>query len=331
MARPYVQAAGENLLDEYLRELERALPMLKALPGVVGITLNGGLSRGFGDGLSEIDITLYLSEAGMRAFSMTRQPIALGITKLNGYLYDIKAVLYSSEREREWDMVAKWDASYARVLYDPEGKIERMLREQLLERPKSTDAGGYMFSAWWYYKLAGDIWLSRGDAIQGHMMLNMAVPPLLTALFVLNGEYAPHEKWLIHMSRSLEWTPDNFEARLEDITIARECTLKSVALRQRAIDAMWHDIDLKLCEGMDAPLPLAQLGAYAKLVKAFDKGVYTLDEFAEAFGLEELNSEPMHALARVEGDLIYIDRDAAANLDETRLYSWFLEAVRAAL
>jgi len=35
------------------------LPRFKEFPGVVGITLNGGLSRGYADHLSEIDVTFY--------------------------------------------------------------------------------------------------------------------------------------------------------------------------------------------------------------------------------------------------------------------------------
>lgn len=58
--RPYVQLTTENKLDELYKHLKSILPKLKKINGIVGITLNGGMSRGYADYLSEIDITLYL-------------------------------------------------------------------------------------------------------------------------------------------------------------------------------------------------------------------------------------------------------------------------------
>ena len=66
MNRPYVQIESENKNATLRRHLKKMLPEFKALPGVVGLTLNGGLSRGYADHLSEIDVTIYLtSEAFM--------------------------------------------------------------------------------------------------------------------------------------------------------------------------------------------------------------------------------------------------------------------------
>ena len=41
-----------------LYHLEKMLPEFEALPGVVGLTLNGGLSRGYADHLSKIKVQL---------------------------------------------------------------------------------------------------------------------------------------------------------------------------------------------------------------------------------------------------------------------------------
>lgn len=78
---------------------------------------------------------------------------------------------------------------------------------KLADPPRRLQAEGPLFQCWWYFRLAGDIWIHRGDTVQGHAMLNKAATQLIEALFSANCEHVPHEKWLIHFSRSLAWTP----------------------------------------------------------------------------------------------------------------------------
>lgn len=44
MNRPQVQIESENKIATLRRHLEKMLPEFEALPGVVGLTLNGGIS-----------------------------------------------------------------------------------------------------------------------------------------------------------------------------------------------------------------------------------------------------------------------------------------------
>ena len=55
MNRPHVQIESENNISMLRHYLEKMLPEFEALPGVMGLTLNDGLSRGYADHLSEID------------------------------------------------------------------------------------------------------------------------------------------------------------------------------------------------------------------------------------------------------------------------------------
>ena len=50
MNRPQVQIESENKNATLRRHLEKMLPEFEALPGAVGLTLNGGLSRGYAEG-----------------------------------------------------------------------------------------------------------------------------------------------------------------------------------------------------------------------------------------------------------------------------------------
>lgn len=65
MNRPQVQIESENKISTLRRHLEKMLPEFEALPGVIGLILNGGLLRGYADHLSEIDVTIYLTSGGI--------------------------------------------------------------------------------------------------------------------------------------------------------------------------------------------------------------------------------------------------------------------------
>lgn len=62
MPRPYVHLQTENKLNQLLAALNESLHIFKSLDGIQGILLDGGLSRGYGDELSEIDILIFLEK-----------------------------------------------------------------------------------------------------------------------------------------------------------------------------------------------------------------------------------------------------------------------------
>ena len=123
MKRPTVQINAANQITTLRQHLDEMLPRFIAFPGMVGLTLNGGLSRGYADHLSEIDLTLFLTPKAFEVWRNGHAPIALGITVLNGQLYDVKHVDDFAEKERAWAGVALWDVSYAEILYDPQNLL----------------------------------------------------------------------------------------------------------------------------------------------------------------------------------------------------------------
>ena len=132
MNRPYVKLNSKNIVNELLMALDKEISKIKSIDGILGITLNGGLSRGYADQLSEIDIVIYLHEDQYGEWQRGTSPIPLGIVKLNGYLYDIKVVALESEKKRSWDSVALWDLSYSKILFDPKGQIEELMKDKLI-------------------------------------------------------------------------------------------------------------------------------------------------------------------------------------------------------
>lgn len=338
MVRPHVQIDTPNQQTRLRRHLEGVLPRLIALPGVIGITLSGGLARGFADELSEIDLTLYLETGTYVAWERGQSPIPQGIAMLDGMLYDLKAVDYATEADREWAQVDCWDFSYAEILHDPHGALAA-LREAKLIPPEPDAAAGPLFSAWWHFELAGNIWLRRKDALQGHLVLNHAVEDLLTALFLANREFVPHAKWLVHMSRSLAWTPAAWPTRLA-AALSASSNLGSLATRQAAIGGLWAEIDRHVLAEIDPafPLNLMQRAYYTQLKRLATAGSLSRAEWEAEAGLSLLNSAPFHGIAVFDGETIRLNTDAFLSAGAEAMYPWHYailaevrEAVRANL
>lgn len=333
MTRPYVQIDATNHVAMLRQHLTEMLPRLIALEGVVGLTLNGGLSRGYADQLSEIDVTIYLTPEAFNAWESGKTPIATGICVLNGQLYDIKYVNHITEAARDWEPVTLWDASYAEILYDPQGHLQQLFASKLAHRPEPGEAEGLLMGCWWYFELAGTIWIQRGDALQGHHMFNQAIIPLVQALFVANREYIPHEKWLLHMSRSLEWKPANWETRLSAAMNTADMTKESLQARQEVIRELWNEVDASIKQKYDADLPvhMMQKTVYERLKLLVSKGSMTVQEWRDLTGGNVPNGDPFHPLIRVEDGRIILDQAALLRIGSADMYAWHyavLQAVR---
>ena len=333
VSRPYVQLNSENIISDLLIQLDKTTEKLKAIDGILGITLNGGLSRGYADHLSEIDIVIYLDKAHYEQWQKGNSPIPLGIVKLDGYLYDIKTVILENEKDRSWDSVALWDLSYSKVLFDPKGHIAELMKDKLSNTSKPSEADGLLWSSYWYYKLAGDIWIHREDALQGHFILSKAVSPLIEALFAANDEYIPHEKWLIHMSRTLNWKPEHWEQRLTKAMSTGDFSIESLIKRQAAIEGIWTDIDLyiKNKEYPDFKLNITQKGCYDLLKFLVEKEIVTVEEWETKASFASLNGDPFYNIVTVDSEKIILDKEKFLSMNPKDMYSWqyeVLEAVR---
>lgn len=331
--RPYVQLTTENKVKELYKHLEDFLPSLKSIPGIIGITLNGGMSRGYADYLSEIDITLFLNSETYKEWMNSKSPITVGITKIKGILFDVKIVDYYSEKERIWNDTDLWDTSYAKVLFDPDQKITQLFKEKLSEIQSMDKVEGMLFNCWWYFRLAGDIWIHRGDSLQGHMMLNEAVILLVKALFIINKEYIPHEKWLIHMSRSLKWLPFNWDKRLSQAMNTGNLTISSLKNRQAIIKDLWKEIDEYLIDNIykDLPVHIMQRTFYELLKYLVYKGTITIDEWESKADIGLLNKDPFHNIVEIKDNKIVVDKTKLLNITQKDMYSWHYEIVNSVI
>ena len=333
MTRPYVQINASNQIVALRQHLQTLLPRFISFPGVLGITLNGGLSRGYGDHLSEIDVTFYLTPETFAAWHSGKSPLALGITVIDGQLYDIKVVDYIAECERDWEEVALWDASYAETLYDPDNLVQELFAQKLGADPDPGRAEALLMRCWWYFELAGEIWIHREDALQGHHMFNQAVTALVEALFVANGETIPHEKWLLHMSRSLAWRPVNWERRLSAGMSTGDLSVESLRARQEVIRDLWQEVDGTIIEKHYPHLPVhvMQKTAYEQLKLLVDEGSMPVAEWRAQTAGDVPNGDPFHAIIRIDEGRIILDRQVLLADENKELYAWHYAVLQAVL
>jgi len=330
MSRPYVNIAINNKINHLLKHLESIMQRFKSLPGVVGITLNGGLSRGYADHLSEIDVTFYLDCESYKKWQTDKGPIPLGIAKFDNILYDIKIINYEVEDKRKYGDIELWDLSYAKILFDTDNQIAELFEKKLSSKPNISEAHGLLWEAYWNFKLAGDIWINRGDALQGHFVLNEAIKPLVKALFIANKEYIPHEKWLIHMSRTLHWTPDNWEERLMKAMNTENLTIEGLIHRQSSIESLFNEIDNFIKTGNYTEFNLAchQKPFYDLLKNLVQMESISIEDWKKISSLSILNMEPFHRITEIYKDMIVLKKERLLSIKAEDLYSWHYEIVR---
>lgn len=330
MSRPYVKLDAKNQIGKLLNHLEEELPRFKSLPGVVGITLNGGLSRGYADHLSEIDVTFYLDCNTYQKWNTNKSPIPLGIVKFDGMLYDIKIINYEEEDKREYGHIELWDLSYAKILFDPHEKIWELFKKKLSVEKEISKAFSLLWECYWNFKLAGDIWINRGDVIQGHLMLNESIKPLIKALFIVNQEYIPHEKWLVHMSRTLNWKPSNWEEKLMKAMDTEKFSIEGLVNRQSIIEQLSNEIDSYIKEKYYPGFTLkGHQKPFYDILRYFVRNESVLmKDWEKISDLEDLNTDPLHMITEICGNKIILNKEKLLSIKPKDLYSWHYEVVR---
>lgn len=333
MARPHPTPMRENELPRLADHLARQLPWIGALPGVIGVSLHGGLSRGYADRLSEVDLTVWLTPSAHEQWLGGTGPLGLGIQMIDAVLYDVTLSDLAAERDADWEMTARWDASYAQVLHDPTRQVAALLADKAAGRPAAGEAAQPLFRAWWSIDLAGAIWVHREDPLQGHLTLGQGLADLVRALFLVNGEYVPHDKWLVHLSRSLEWTPDDWPGRLTTALCDVAPTVDGLRGRRRHLLDLWHDVERRAVTvaAPDCPagLDLTQYEFWRLLSWLVEQAPLPVRTWQERAWPGLLAREPFHRYVTVRDGQVQVDRDRLAAATDADLYPWHLAVVDA--
>lgn len=132
------------------------------------------------------------------------------------------------------------------------------------------------------------------------------------------------------MSRSLPWVPENWEVLLLGAISTGNNTMESIMYRQQCIDAIWKNIDSRICStvGFIRGLSITQKTSYDELLRLTEKDEYTIDEWEELAKVNLLNFEPVHSVFYLDGNRIVFDKESLLNLRPSDMYSWMFEMVK---
>lgn len=295
-----------NLHSGYLsRARQLTQEWSRRFPAIEAVLLSGGVSRGYADEESELDLPLYLTPAGYRSWVLEgRSPIPEGDSLWEGTWIDVSLTTIAAEHRRAWEPVSVWDASFGKVLIDRRGRLRRLLREKVRFRGDPVAMSERYLHADWFVWLGGN-WIDRTDAVTAHHVVTLAFEDFLSLLFEAQGEIPPYAKWRFHLSRSLRALPPRWESRAKDWMAVKSFTAADVQRRMRAARAL-----LRWWRGSYPTLAAAK---WADALRALRRPM-DLREFRARFGESLLVTIPFCLVARVEGGRVHLDRAALARL-----------------
>lgn len=299
--RPVGKLPDTNQIKDMQQNIEEYVELLSGNPDIVGITLAGGLSRGYGDALSEIDLNIYIKEEQLPKWIKGNGPIPQGDHQGTKYHMDVSFLSIEAEKKTTWNTLKKWDASYAKILYDPSGEVEKLLDskdEFSAEEKKSIALGNYLDCVYF-----GDIvvrqWTLRDDPLVANQMITKGIPALCNLLFLANDEYPPFEKWLINYSYSLQWKPVDWKKRVEDITVVKELSLAEVERRNIEFMRLYREVWGKVVGNEYRETGLLELEALETLIYVIREKP-TVEEFKEKYDIKQLGYENLYKLADIK-------------------------------
>lgn len=299
--RPYGEISSHGKFEEMLQEAKNIANEIAKESGVIGITLCGGLSRGYADELSEIDLIVYLEDNIYRDWISGMGPIPHNDALWKGNYVDIEFFSFQKELLEEWELIKKWDASYNVILFDPEKKIDALLKDKDIfsSKEKYQCASKYFVQCMYIGDLVIQQWIKRGDPLAANQLINAAISSLIGLVFLTNDEYPPYEKWALNYSYSLKWLPKKWKERISEILITNEHSIKEAERRHKLFVKLYKDCWEKIVGKELRDLEFIDIVTLKELQFIINNSPVSIDKFAEAFDIKHLSYEPIYKLTNI--------------------------------
>ena len=313
--RPYGEITSGGNYQQMLKDARRIADELSQEKGVIGITICGGISRGYADELSEIDLKIYLDESTYNDWISGMGPIPHGDALWKGKYIDFDIMSFKKEQEEEWSLVKKWDASYNLIVFDPEGKIHHLLntKDVFSAKEKFQCVSKYFEKCLYIGYIVVFQWINRGDPLAANQLINNAITSLIEMAFFANNEYPPYEKWALNYSYSLKWLPKNWKKRISEILIIKELTIEEAQKRRKLFNDLYKDCWEKIIGKELRDLEFIDVISLKELQFIIDKSPVLIDKFAESFDIKDLSYEPLYKLTEIKiidgKKVIYFDKE----------------------
>jgi hypothetical protein len=226
---PDLLEKATRLADDFIRPWMRE--------EVVGIVLLGAIPRGYFDRSADIDIAIFKNQAA-------DIPLPAKFTKRDGMEIQCWISDYEVELSAVWDMPRRWTYSQCRIVYDPEGKIARLLSEKVPLRPAEAREllrNGFVLSEWYINRLT-QLWVERGNIVSAHQMINQGLVYFFDLLFGWNHGLVPDMKWRYYCVERSERLPANFREGIRETMTLRSFSLEELNRRRKAFMGMWREM-----------------------------------------------------------------------------------------
>jgi predicted nucleotidyltransferase len=246
---PMQRLKGKNRIREFKKVAEALTSKIASHEGVAGVILIGGLTRGFADKYSDIDMITLLSRKDENLRNKLRK-IGSDEQKRSGIDIDLEVHFLEDFRARKWDEAFKWDLSHAKIIFDPEERIHRLFREKLKVSKlfwfkRIVIYGEYM--KWYCCPPKEDMgtmveaWVERGDLVSAHYCLSYTLDLLIRMLFALNKEFLPAPKWRIFYSYHLRWLPKDYKKLVKEAITVKSLSKQDLNRRMKALRRIWQE------------------------------------------------------------------------------------------
>lgn len=245
---------GENQIKLFRKIANQLASKISQIEGIEGIVFTGGLTRGFADKYSDIDITVFINRNDDK---LKKQIQNLNAQTQKHHNIDLDLEIHPLEefKKRKWNEVSRWEFSHAKIFFDPKNEI----RKTFTEKAKVPNdfwikriAVNREYLKWYSCPPKKDVgtvaeaWIERGDLVSAHYCLNYSVELLITLIFALNKEFMPAPKWRLHYLNQLKWQPKNSKNLMKEALIVNNFSKKDYARRIQAIQKMWKEITPKI-------------------------------------------------------------------------------------
>jgi hypothetical protein len=269
-----VSIATESMTATLRPVLDDFAARLAAKPEVAGVVVLGGLSkrstRRFADRFSDLDVVFYLSLPGLPEALLRKGPHEF-IAGLEPYLpkwlpnfkfnvppeesgldwpvpIDVnQQVLEYEEQERvswDWHTLESY-ANNAEVVYDPTGRVQRLVDTKLGNQEAELDR--FVLKILAFGRVLTDTVIEqcvrREEYAVGHATCNELLHDMTTAWYAVNGRFAPFTKWRIANIVSLAWTPADAVARYNDLLLVHSHDAADLYRRRDGTAALLDELE----------------------------------------------------------------------------------------
>jgi predicted nucleotidyltransferase len=259
---------GENQIGRFQKVAEGLTSRLALCEGVEGIVFIGGLTRGFVDKFSDLDIIVLIDR---QDDDLRKRIYGVGLDeeRCSGIEPDLEVHSLEDFRKMRLGEPERWELSRANIVFDPKGEVKKAFGKKLRlggdfwVRRIATHAE---YLKWYCCPPREDVgtvaeaWIERGDLASAHYCLSYGVELLVRMLFALNKEFLPAPKWRLFYSYSLKWVPKGYEELIKQTLLVNEFSVKEHDRRLKAIREIWRRTMIKVEE--ETGLSLARLSKY---------------------------------------------------------------------